>query len=475
MARREMDRERLPSTQSDSALLDNNLVRRVKSEVNLFRTKSLNLKNAVYQKFRSSSSSQQEGLDGHRQNYIRPLKRKNLKSSQSAEQVKGEFSTKTDLLQRFGQKSIHLKQDKDLAKVVLKMFDSEKGPDVKPPRNERRTLKLHKTEEEGFGFWLQTYGFSKNSGDVQKRTFVRYVEDEGSAYMAGLREGDIIVEVDEQHVEQMEHVKIVELITQAKTQLKLVVKFIDAVRRVELAVRLKKRKSKLQSKMDELERIKMEEHNILNGLPSSYDECNSPTSSHGGDGDETSLHTSTESEISSIASSQSDELIIRTSKFGKRSSRVLDSIKELNCNENISSFSITDLNRVSTTTEDELLNLYGDKFDHHNSLPRPLKGGIALRRNESMPIQKYQSLPRKRVIDLDGSFAREYAIDYSTNGQYNSYDYVASDESSDDCSSSRSSIGPLHDNDKTPRRNRPKSYKLAMNSLKNLEGDVDEV
>ena len=40
--------------------------------------------------------------------------------------------------------------------------------------------------------------------------------------MAGLREGDIIVEVDEQNVEEMEHIKIVELITNAKTELKYV-------------------------------------------------------------------------------------------------------------------------------------------------------------------------------------------------------------------------------------------------------------
>ena len=72
-------------------------------------------------------------------------------------------------------------------------------------------------------FILQTYGFTKTSGNIQKRTFVRFVEDEGSAYMAGLREGDIIVEVGEQNVEEMEHIKIVELITKANTELKYVV------------------------------------------------------------------------------------------------------------------------------------------------------------------------------------------------------------------------------------------------------------
>lgn len=197
------------------------------------------------------------------------------------------------------------------------------------------------------------------------------------------------------------------------------------------------------------------------------------------DGDEVSLHTSTESEISSIASStssQSDELIVRTSKFAKRSSRVLDSIKELNCNDSVaSSFSISDLNRVSTTTEDELLSLYCDKMDYCSSLPRVRSTGNGLKRVESMPTHKYRSLPRKRVIDLDGNCPREYAIEYSTRTEhFDSFEY--DDDSSDDCSSSRSSMAGLPQNlDRIPRRNRPKSYKLAMNSLKNLEGDVDEV
>ena len=198
-----------------------------------------------------------------------------------------------------------------------------------------------------------------------------------------------------------------------------------------------------------------------------------------GDGD--SLHNSTESEISSIASSQSDELIVRTSKFAKRSSRVLDSIKELNCNDNPANFSISDLNRVSTTTEDELLDFYCDKMDYHSTLPRQLNGK-GLKRVESMPVQKYRSLPRKRIVtDRENATTtnthREYAMDYTNSVErFDSFDYE-DEESSDDCSSSRSSIGGtvFQNLDRTPRRNRPKSYKLAMNSLKHLEGDVAEL
>lgn len=202
-----------------------------------------------------------------------------------------------------------------------------------------------------------------------------------------------------------------------------------------------------------------------------------------------SLHTSTESEISSI-SSVSDEVIVRTSKFGKRTSHVLDSIKELNCNE--STYMSSDVNRVSTTTEDELLSFYCDRSDYTASLPRTGKYGCSLKRVESMPVQKYRSLPRKKgTIYLDGSYAREYAIDYSETGHLSStttddnvsndsFDYgPASDDSSDE-SSPRNSYGEQssQQNAQIPRRsNRPKSYKMAMHSKTRLEehGEINKV
>ena len=46
--------------------------------------------------------------------------------------------------------------------------------------------------------------------------------------------------------------------------LRLVVKFMDAVRRVELGIHLKKRQSKLKSKMEELDSIRDQENLLLN-------------------------------------------------------------------------------------------------------------------------------------------------------------------------------------------------------------------
>ena len=115
------------------------------------------------------------------------------------------------------------------------------------------------------------------------------------------------------------------------------------------------------------------------------------------DADNISLNTSTDSELSSISSLSSEDVIVRTSKFEKRSSRVLDSIKELNCTDITSSASRTQL-----TTENDLLNVYSDSIDGHIDRSRT---GSSLKRVETMPVQKYMTLPRyKAVIDLDGHF-----------------------------------------------------------------------
>ena len=39
---------------------------------------------------------------------------------------------------------------------------------------------------------VQTFVFTQLNGDKDRKTFVRYVEEEGPAYMAGLREGILL-------------------------------------------------------------------------------------------------------------------------------------------------------------------------------------------------------------------------------------------------------------------------------------------
>jgi len=289
------------------------------------------------------------------------------------------------------------------------IFDA-KSPDVQPPRNDRRTLKLSKSDEQGYGFWLQTYDFGKANSVKKKRTFVRYVEDEGPAYLAGLRAGDVIIEVNGQNVEDIEHMKIVGLISETAKQLMLVVKFMDMVRRVELAIRLKNRQAKLKVKLEELEKLKEEEKKILNTADDcecSKEETVEPSrlstlstlsaysstysSSLEVDLDRLSLNSSSESGIGSL-SSISDEITVRTSKFEKRSSRVLDSIKELNCAcSSIPNPSGLIAGRSGFNTQHS--NIDKNPYSSDNSTP----GKRTVKRTESMPVQKRNSL---QIADL---------------------------------------------------------------------------
>ena len=116
------------------------------------------------------------------------------------------------------------------------------------------------------------------------------------------------------------------------------------------------------------------------------------SSSLEGDLDRLSLDTSSESGLGSL-SSISDEVVVRTSKFEKRSSRVLDSIKELNCACTTPGFNKTDFpslfaNSPLSTTDNDLLTVYSDNI----GACRQKNACISVKRTESMPVQKRDNL-----------------------------------------------------------------------------------
>jgi len=368
-------------------------------------------------------------------------------------------------------------------------FPYIRGPDVKPPRNKRRTLLLHKKGEQGYGFWLQTCKFTEKNGPSQKRTFVRHVEDEGPAYMAGLREGDVIVEVENIDVSDQDHKKIVDLISQADDKLRLVVTFTDAVRRVDLTVRLKKRQSVLKAKMEELERINDQEQAVIDGTSSisltdlsATDFLNSADHnlSRENNLDNKSLSTSTESELSSISSS-SDELIVRTSKFEKRSSNVLDSIKELNCTDQNLLSNLNDNTRTVITTENDLLRAFSTTTDYNTAIidqnELASQGFVrsdvtrkGLRRVETMPAQKdVRRIYPKHEVVINLDHQQDYGTEYTHRRQY-SNDSVCSGISDN----SDVMIGNLSESTSQmslARNNRPASYKMALKLQLRPTGD----
>lgn len=309
-----------------------------------------------------------------------------------------------DYLHRFGQETIFVEQDKTLAKALIQVFhESKKEPDVQPSRNNRRTLKLSKSDVQGYGFWLQTYDFG-DMDNGKKRTFVRYVEDEGPAYLSGLREGDIITEVNGHNVEDEDHMKIVDLISATSKNLILVVKFMDMVRRVELVVRLKKYQSRLFDKMEELknvineeeelykvkEKCKDDEDDVTNRLSTYSSSYSSSAEAHL---DRLSMmDTSSESGLGSL-SSIFDDAIFKNNNFDKRSSFGSGSMKALYCS--CTSQKTSTNNTITASISDKRTKYPKISATHSISCrsKRPLK------RTESMPVQKCNILERRLSLD----------------------------------------------------------------------------
>ncbi|XP_022806448.1 uncharacterized protein LOC111343523 isoform X2 [Stylophora pistillata] len=145
-----------------------------------------------------------------------------------------------------------------------------------PPINQRRTLQLSKASSAGFGFTLQTYGIVQQAGQVEHMTFILKVEEDGPAYMAGLRPGDIILEVDGENVEEEDHKAVVARIHQASISVRLVVVFVDALRRMKLNTRLKLLQAQLADKEFLFQELCKREEQILQGKGISSSEMSLP-------------------------------------------------------------------------------------------------------------------------------------------------------------------------------------------------------
>ncbi|XP_033728783.1 uncharacterized protein LOC117317923 isoform X2 [Pecten maximus] len=146
----------------------------------------------------------------------------------------------------------------------LNQLDAERSIQSDPEDNrKRRTLLLHK-HNQSWGFTLQTYGIkNKKTNEVEVMTYVDYIDYNSSAYIAGLRTGDVILSVNGRSMEVATHAELVSAIKLSGDKLRLVVLFEDCVHKVELYDRIIRLKGVVTSKMKELRDLEFQEREIL--------------------------------------------------------------------------------------------------------------------------------------------------------------------------------------------------------------------